>query len=51
MSRTWHPVVYFGRGSTALFDELSGKGIVVHPMELVTREMTKGEIKRVERAP
>ena len=38
-------------GETALFNEISGKGRIVHPEEVVTREMTKGEIKRIERAP
>ncbi|HSO77718.1 MAG TPA: hypothetical protein VLQ76_04070 [Bacteroidales bacterium] len=40
-----------GGDATALFEAISGKGKVVHPSEVVTHEMSKGEIKRADRIP
>lgn len=46
------PIKYaLGGDATALFEAISGKGKIVHPAEVVTREMTKGEIKRTDRVP
>jgi hypothetical protein len=51
-SISYIPIRYASGGDvTALFDAITGKGTIVHPAEVVTREMTKGEIKRTVRVP
>lgn len=51
-SISYIPIRYASGGDvTALFDAITGKGKIVHPTEVVTREMTKGEIKKTVRVP